>query len=152
MADDLLASFRAGLVAAGVCRVPAVAGAAPPMYLEPRDGAPAPGQNPGVEADASCVLSAFASGGIPPDAYESWLRRDTVDVWIRTAKAPTAFAVEGGLRAALIDRRNFALGSMRVVEVSQWRELQRLGSDDDGWTFIVSYMVQRFMDPPPQIS
>lgn len=148
---DLLSAFRSWLVAQNVARVPSVAGAAPPMYLEPRDGAPAPGQQQGVEADSSCVMSVFASGGIPPAPLESWLRRDTLDVWIRTAKAPTVFSVEGSLRAALVERRNFDMGGIQVVEVLQWRELQRLGSDDDGWTFIVSYVVQRLMDPPPTI-
>jgi hypothetical protein len=43
---------------------------------------------------------------------------------------------------ALIDKRDFMMGGVYVVESEQWRALQRLGSDEQGYEYVVSYIFE----------
>lgn len=139
----LLEHFRDHLVSAGVVRIPRVAGTVPPLWLEPRDGAPAPGDKTGTE-DSSTVLSAFLTGGLASRPYESFMRTDIVDVWVRATQAPAVFDLETGLRAAIIDKRAWDMAGLTVIESLQWRPLQRLGSDAQGFTFVCAFTFQIF--------
>jgi hypothetical protein len=144
---DLLEHLRNHLVTAGVARVPAVAGDLPPMWNQPRRGVPAPGEgdNP-VEVGAHAVLGAFVTGGIAPKPYEAFLRRDTVDIWFRVDLAPLAFDLEQQVRKQLIDKRDWLMDGLRIVECLQWRPLQPLGSDDQAFDFNVSYIFELFAE------
>ena len=65
MAKTLLENFRDALIAADVnLRVPSKAGKAHPLWLEPRGGAPAPGEKEGAEDDGDLVASAFKMPGL----------------------------------------------------------------------------------------
>lgn len=138
-ATVLLAQLRAHLVGLGLAREPQTAGAAHPLYLQPRDGAPAPGDKPGVERDTELVLTAMWTGevGLPP--RERFRRIDTVDVWLRGRTAPAALDYEAVLRAQLHDRRAWTMGTLPITESLLWRPAQPLGSDAGGYVFIVSY-------------
>ncbi len=144
----LLDALRNHLIGQGIVRKPAVAGAAPPLWLEPDEGAPAPGEGTtATEINAGAVLAAFLTGGIAPERYETFIRRDTVDIWIRTRTAPIAFDLDARVRRELADRRNWNMGGMRVIESSQFRPLQRLASDRaQGGTRIVSYLFATYSD------
>jgi len=143
--SNLLEALRDHLVAAGVVRPPRAPGALPPMWLDPRAGAPAPGE--GDAADAAAVLAAFPTGGIPARPYESFLRTDGIDVWIRAVSGPVALDLEAQLRGELVDRRDFDLATMRIVECREWRPMQRLGSDAQAYTYVCSYLFQRYARP-----
>jgi hypothetical protein len=84
------------------------------------------------------VLGAYLSGGIPARPFESSIRIDTVDVCLRTTSAARAAALGAQLRDALIDQRNWTMGSQTVIDCEEWRPLQRLGSDEQGYTFVWS--------------
>lgn len=147
----LLTALREHLVGEGIVRKPAVAGPVPPCYVEPRDGCPAPGQLSGTE-QADVVVALFASGGFPARPFESWWKQETVDVYVRAKRAPDAFPLADAIRSAVVDRRGWVMDALPVVESLEWRPLQRLGSDDDGWTFVWSGAFQTFADPAPSVS
>jgi hypothetical protein len=141
-APRLLNAMREHLIAQGVVRRPSVAAAAPPMWLEPTLGTPAPGDGDvPVEVDQYLVLGAFLTGGFAPEPYGSWHRRPIVDVRIRAAKdeAYRAEDVELAMSKALIDRRDWTMGGLYVIESEQWRALQRLSSDAKGTEYVVAY-------------
>jgi hypothetical protein len=141
---DLLVPLRTHLVSQGVARVPSTAGSAAPLWIEPRNGVPAPGEgsNP-TEVGPDVVLGVYQFDGIPAEPFESELRTDAVEFRIRTRKAPFAFEIEAQIRAALIDRRHWTMGGLYIVESKQWRALARFGSDDQGFTHLTSYLFDR---------
>lgn len=143
----LLDGLRAHLAGAGIVRIPRDAGTAPPMWLHPRDGVPAPGEGEParrVEIGPDAVLGAFLTGGIPPRPYEAVLRRDIVDIRLRTKTAPLAMALDEQIRAALVDRRNWLMGGVRVIESRQWRAMQPLGSDAQAFDWVVAFLFETY--------
>jgi hypothetical protein len=142
---DLLTHLRDHLIAEGLVRRPSVAGAAPPMWLEPRDGVPAPGEGENAtEIGPTTVVGAYLTGGIPPRPYMAMLRRDTVDVWLRSQRAPLNFQLEVAIRTAVIDRRDWTMAGLQVVESLMWRPLQRLESGPQGYTHIFSLIFETY--------
>lgn len=139
---NLLSALRDHLVAQGIVRKPSVAGALPPLWLEPALGTPGPGEgNNPTEIGSDLVLGAFLTGGFAPPPYGSFLRKPIVDIRIRALKdkAYLAEQIELAITKALIDRRDFTMGGLYVVECEQWRPLQRLGSDEQGYEYVVAY-------------
>lgn len=148
----LLDHLRDYLVGLDIVRYPRLPGSLPPMWLEPKAGAPAPGEGRNeVERGPDATVSAFLTGGIPQQPYESFWRRDTVDIWLRTTTAPIAFDLDARLRAVLSDQRNFNMAGERIISSEQWRALQRLGSDEQGYTFIVSYLIEQYVEEALQV-
>lgn len=143
---NLLTELRAHLVTAGVVRAPTVPGSLPVLWIEPRLGVPAPGETPAggsaSQAGATAVAGAFITGGFAPQPYESFMRRPIVDFRLRTSTALAAEQLELAITAALIDRRDFMLGALYVIECEQWRALTRLGSDAQGFEFMASYWLE----------
>jgi hypothetical protein len=146
MATELLPHLRDFLIAANLVRKPSVAGAKPPLWLDPRDGVPAPGEGKNaVEIDADVVLGAFQVTGIPRPPYEqSVLRIDAVDIWLRTRMAPFAYRTSDAIIAALADQRAFDLAGLTIVECLLFRPLQRLGSDENGFDFTMQFTFERW--------
>lgn len=144
---DLLKHLRDYLIANGVGRDPRVAGAEPPIWLNPRDGAPAPGEKNGVENDAAAMISLFNTGGVVAPPYEqSVWRYETVDIWLRTITAPRANDLDWEIEPLLVDKWNIDIGTLAVIEVKKWRALQTLGFDEaSGWTGNVSYIFQLYV-------
>lgn len=149
---DLLQAFRDHLVANSVCRKPSVAGPLPPMWLEPRNGVPAPGEgdNP-TEVGATLVLGAFMAPGIVPQPYEGFVRTDGVEVWIRASNAALVRPLENQIRGIVNDRRNFSLGSLWVESMYLFRDLQPVDRGPQGFTFSCSYLCSLWGPPlaPP---
>lgn len=142
----LLNAMQTHLIGQGVVRKPGVAGAAPPLFLEPTTGTPAPGEGEGVMVDANLVLGAYISTGVAPRRFESWWRQPIVDVRIRAAKDKAYLAedIELQISKALIDQVAWTMAGLFVVEAEQWRALQRLGSDTQGTEYVVSYVFQLY--------
>lgn len=147
---DLLTHIRSHLIAIGLVRVPRTAGSAPPMWLEPRDGVPAPGEatsgNPTEIGDP--VIAAVQSGEVVRGYGERELRTITVDFRIRSSKPTLVWPLDSGLFAAFHERRGYELGdpagttTLTVIESRQFRGLQRLGSDSQGFDFVTEYVYE----------
>lgn len=144
-ATHLLPNLRDFLIAQGIVRKPSVAGAAYPLWIDPRNGVPAPGEgSAAVEIDQSVVLGAFQVSGFPRAPYDAThLRTDAVDIWIRSKTAPLAYDVDDEIREVLSDKRQYSLGALIIVESRLFRPLQRLGSDENGYTFTTQYSFER---------
>lgn len=144
---DLLSALRDHLVAQGIVRKPSVAGDRPPLWLEPMQGVPAPGEGANAtEIDPNLVLGAFLTGGLAPGRFESWWRQPIVDIRFRGRNVQTIQTTELAISKALIDRVDWVMGTganqLYVVECEQWRALQRLGSDEQGYEFVAAYIWQ----------
>jgi hypothetical protein len=143
--SELLHALRDELVTATLVRKPTVAGVAPPLWLEPRDGVPAPGEGDNPTAvGATLVLGAFHTGGIARQPYAKILRRDIVDLHLRALSAPDIFTAEAAITDRLIDRRNWLMGDLLIIESEQWRPLQPLDRDEHGFTFVVAYWFETY--------
>lgn len=147
MATDLLNPLRNYLVTSGIVRKPTVAPPGgdpnrPPMWLEPRNGVPAPNEQPGnaaVEVGPDSVVAAFETTGIAPERHEGFIRWQHVDIRLRTTTAPRAVALKEAIRQYLNDRRGWMMDSLRVEESLLFRDWQRLGSDDEGFDYVAEF-------------
>ncbi len=142
---DLLPNIRDFLVAQNAVRLPRTAGALHPLFLEPRNGAVAPGgADSSTENDADVIVSAFIAPGIPPRTYESFWRTDGIDFWIRARTAPLAVQFEALLRDKLHGQQNVMMGAERIVQAGIFTSMRRLGSGPEGYTFLTGYLVQHY--------
>lgn len=137
----ILAAFREELVTANLVRKPSSAGALPPLHIEPRGGAPAPGEREGIEDDANLVLSLFASGELSEDNFDAVTRRRLViDVRYRAASSAaerSAMALDAAIRGLLIRPDTnygfgFELGSASLIFVHQAALFGGLGPIERG--------------------
>jgi hypothetical protein len=145
----LLDYIRDYLVAEGIVRKPDVAGELPPLWREPQDGAPAPGERDGVYNDDSAVLSIFDTGGIARAAYSPWRYR-TVDFWLRLAKPPLFEQLSAEVTDAFCGDQaakfGWSMAGLDVIESREWRPWGRLGSDENGWTYVAAFAFQVYAD------
>lgn len=146
MAADLLTHLRDYLVGLGIARKPSVAGSVPPLWLEPRNGVPAPGETPGNDAleAGEVVLGAFRTTGIAPRRHEGFVRIDAVDVWIRSRNALQAFQLHDQLRDALNDLRSWDMAGLHIEESLMFRDLQRIRSDSSGFSYTSEFTFERW--------
>ena len=130
MPPDLLPALADHLVAQGIARHPHEPGELPPLYVEP-DKLPAPGEAAdATERHPETVLALYLSPGIPPAPYESWLRRDGVQLRLLVRAVADAVALERQIRAEIVDRRNWLMAGLQVIESSMWSDMARLGFDE----------------------
>lgn len=158
MAVDLLTALRTHLAAEGIVRPKVALGPAdlPPLHLERDGGVPAPGegQNP-AERHPTLVLGARVTGGIPPRRYESWQRRKIVDVTFRakgasgTSAAATARPVDEAIAAVLVDRRDWMMDGLHVIECLMFNEFARTYDDPQAANFRTSYVFQLYAAGTP---
>lgn len=153
---DLLSNARAYLIAEGIVRSPRVAGPLPVAWIEPEDGAVAPGDKLGDENHDEAVLSIFRSGGVGLEWIEQrWHRKDTIDVVIRTAsngRAQRATTIEEELRYAFLGsgegdlKMNWTMGALTVIQSQLWRPLQPLDHSGDPpiYTAICSFLFELY--------
>lgn len=140
---DLLDALRDWLVAAGVARVPRVAGAAPPLWLAPRDGVPAPGEGATTAEKADLVIGAFRTGGVVTERLQFPVWRNLgVDLRLRAKNPVLATDFDARLYPMLHEQRAFDMAGLDVIECMQFRELQLLGSDESGFDYITEYHFQ----------
>lgn len=142
--SDLLTNLRDYLVAQALVRKPSVAGPLAPLWLEPQLGVPAPGEGQGSEV-GDPVLGAFATGGFVLGPYmDSFAREPIVQINFR-GKSPQAIqALELQITKLLVDRRDWTMSTIYLVESSMWQPLQRLASDEQGWEFSSAYRFQLY--------
>jgi len=139
----LLNAIRDELISHGIVRRPSVAGAAPPMWLEPK-ALPAAGEGDDpVAVGAEQVLGLFLTGGVRQPPY-STLRQPIVDLRIRTGPnlAYLVEDLEPRIYSALGDKRDWMMSGVYVVESQQWRPMQRLGSGPQGYEHVTAFWFQ----------
>jgi hypothetical protein len=153
-----LRDFLAAPAQGSLVRDPRVAGAPPPFWRAPGEGAIAPGEKVGDENDDLLVVSAFRQPGPTSPVIEQphW-RYAVVDLWIRAAVQPQAWELDAAIRPLLVGvgaaKQGFDMAGLTVIAASQFRELQPLGRVDGTtstgakiivFTFQASYMLQLY--------
>jgi hypothetical protein len=156
MATSLLTYMRDYLVAEGLVRKPSVAGALPPLWLEPAEGTPAPGEGDNAtEIGSTLVLSASLATGIPREPYTGqWLRTDAIQFVVRASAATgalqAAFDLETEIKRRFDDRRAYNMGALLVLESRMFRGLQRVSSNrEQGYVMTTEYTFERTNLLPP---
>lgn len=117
-----------------------------PIFLEPRDGAPAPGQRTGSEDNSSCVVSVFYTGGFPTRAFEKFHRKETYDFWVRASSPQLAKRVDERLYQLLHDKRGWDMDGLQVIESMQWRPMQPVGNDPGVYSYTLSYLLELYAE------
>lgn len=144
MAGDLITNMRDYLIAQGLVRKPAVAGAAPPMWLDPKLGVPAPGEGQGTEV-GDPTLGVFDTGGFALGPYmDSFARQPIAQINYRGTSPQAIKALELQITKLLADRRDWTMSTTYLVESSLWQPLQRIGSDTQGWEFSSAYRFELY--------
>lgn len=135
MADLIVVEqLRAYLVAQGIVRNAESAGAAPPCWLNPRDGAKEP-----VSPDLSAV-TLVQTLAVPQDVlHQPFLQEPIVDVLIRATTSPRAELLQRAIRGVLADKRLLTMGDLLVERSLVWREDQHLQADDRTYTRVQSF-------------
>ena len=146
---DLLTAFRTHLVAVSLARLPnSATPAAHPLWVEPLNGTPAPGEKSGVNNDVDRTLGAYQTNGPPSKQFESGYRSDIIDLEFRTKRPeilPGTFALEKLIRAAIIDKRNWDLADLRILQSYEWRAMQRVNSDEaTGYVHSAAYLFYHY--------
>lgn len=139
-------NVRNYLIAQGVVRDPRTPGPLPPCWRQPSDGTPAPGEgsNP-TEVGPTVVIGLVRSGGMTTPRFESAWRRDIVDIWIRTITWPQTEAFYALAREKLIDKFNWQMGTMKVIESREWRALAVLDANSSqGYTAQCAVMFETY--------
>jgi hypothetical protein len=147
----LLQHLRDYLVAQGLVRDPrANTPALPPMWLEPRNGTPAPGEpegatgNRAVEVGQDLVVAAFPVKPFPSRRHEGFIRKDAIELILRARLAEHALGFEPGLRAALHDKRGWDMAGMRIEETLETQGLTPLARGAQGFTYTLEYSFERW--------
>jgi hypothetical protein len=147
-----LDNVQAHLIAQGVVRDPRVAGSDPPIWRQPREGAPAPDEKTGVENDAAAVLSIFHTGGIPGGEESGSIETVVFDLWLRTKKWPRARVLYQQIYPVFVansgPRRDWNMAGLQVVESRLWRALQPVSSNKQAYTFTSGWMLQLYTGSP----
>ena len=146
---DLLHHFREHLISEGLVRRPPIAGNDYPMFIHPQGGAPAPGERKGNENHADMILTAMAGTDIPNEAGVGFVRRTTVDVYMRAAAGKTALPMElePQINAAVVDKWAWDMAGLYVLESKLWAGLGQVRqAPGDGTTWTVKFYFEIYRD------
>lgn len=144
--STLLPNLRAFLADHGLTRDPNTQGTPdpPPMWLDPKLGIPYPGQTDSrvgqYGSHPSMVLAAYPETGIASQPFEGFFQRRAVSIWFRALKSPDIQRKHNDIYAVLHDQRDYSLNGLQVNQSMMTRELQRISSDDEGYTYNTEYM------------
>jgi hypothetical protein len=143
---DLLGAFRQHLVDQGLVRKASVAVPGKrPVFVEPADGAPAPGEREGVENDDVTMISLFVGGDIAGAAFEGFIAKSTIDVRYRTHDAQEVLDLAAAVRLAIVDQWDWLMGGLRVIESREWAGVQRVGSSAaQGYDFVHKFYFEYY--------
>lgn len=154
----ILPAFRDRLIDDGIVRDPRVAGDEPPLWLDPRDGAIAPGDRDGVEGEkldgsaSPLVLSAVRVSGLPAARHEGAYKRwDGIDLHYRSTRSIDAQELEPRIREAFLGRgreRDFDLGGRRCIEAVEFRPFQPLYAGPQGYAYVHGWLFDLYVEDP----
>lgn len=117
-----------------------------PIFIEPREGAPAPGEAKDDENNEKAILSLVYTGGIPTGPYNKFRRKETFDFWIRSMNPPLAKQIDDRLRLLLHDKRGWSMDGLEVIESLSWRPMQPIGSGPQGYSYTLSYVFELYAE------
>ena len=117
-----------------------------PIFIEPREGAPAPGERKGTENNAKAILSLVYTGGIVTGPYNKFRRKETFDFWVRSTDPQLAKLIDDRLRLLLHDQRGWNMDGLEVIESLSWRPMQPVGSGPQGYSYTLSYIFELYAD------
>jgi hypothetical protein len=150
--------IRAHLINAAVVRDPRTAGPLPPLWRDPENGAPGPGDFDAPLKGMDAVVSIFMTGGFPTRLFGHSRRLQVVDFWFRTLKAWKADELYLEIRRLLVradDPMDWMLGGdppggTRVIMSTETRPLQQLaapGETTAGYTYISQIGFETYVTP-----
>lgn len=117
-----------------------------PMFIDPREGPPAPGEKKGTENNSTGILSLVYTGGVATGPLEKFHRRETYDIWIRTMTPQLAKHVADRLRLLLHDKRDWNMDGLQVIESMEWRPMQPVGHGPQGYSYTVTYLLELYSE------
>lgn len=131
--NAVLTAVRDDLVEAGLVRRASVAGVLPPVFVEPLEGPPAPGEREGTEAGTDLVVTLRLSGQTRPTPRT---RIDVVDVVYRS-RTTAGLKATRDLDEAIVTRLvngsayglSITLGGVHVLAVSVFGGLGPVSQD-----------------------
>ena len=120
----------------------------PPLWLDPWRGTPYPGQAEGVGKyglHPTLVLAAYPETGIPSQPFQGFYRQKAVTIFLRGKTSPPVQAMfEQGLLANLHDKRNFLMDTLQINQSMNYRDLQRVGADENGFIYSCEFLFDLF--------
>jgi hypothetical protein len=84
------------------------------------------------------------------ERHNEFRRIDMVEIWLRGRTWPLVSDFYDLLRPKFVDKsagetkRNWQMAGVTVLESLVFRELQRIGSDENGWTFNCEFSFEIF--------
>lgn len=149
-ATDVLTALRIHLVGAGLVRKASIAGAAPPVFIEPIGGTPGPGEGEPPEVDPNLHIGLFAGGDIPIGEQDGFMLKTTIDVRYRGRNAQQILNLDNELVKQLHDaggqrRRGWTMGGLFMVETGVWTGCQPLGrSKAEGYEYVTKVYAETY--------
>lgn len=146
----VLTALRAHLIAAGLVRKGSVAGALPPLVLDPVAGPPAPGELEGIFGDPDLVITARPGGDFPPAPPDGWLLKATIDLIYRGHASDQIATVDAAILAEMylpggMAKTAWLMGGLQMIETRSWAGLQRLaGTRGEGFTYVSKLYVETY--------
>jgi hypothetical protein len=117
------------LVDQGIGRPINVSSSLAPIWREPADGTPAPGEGTGTEIGQTAVIGLVEGGGITDEMpFTSQWRRDQVDIHYRAMRSPDIQRLYIAVRRAVVDKWGWQMAGMRVISSVEARPLDLIDS------------------------
>jgi hypothetical protein len=135
-------ALRDYLIAQGIGRAPETPGSLPPIWRDPQTGTPNP-----VDVGTDAVIGLYRTGGIPIARFERERRQPIVQVNLRVRKAPLAETLGEQIEAAVLDKRNWLMGGLRVIESQQVGPLSLVVADEQSYDYRMSFLLELYRDP-----
>jgi hypothetical protein len=117
-----------------------------PLMIQPREGAPAPGELKGNENSDRAVVSMFYTGGVETGPYNKFRRKEVFDFWMRTRDPQDAKLIDDRIRVLLHDKRGWNMDGLEVIESLRWRPMQPVGSGPNGYSYTSGYIFELYAD------
>jgi hypothetical protein len=131
--NAVLTAIRDELVTAGLVRRASVAGSLPPVFIEPLEGPPAPGEREGTEAGTDLAVTLRLSGQTRPNPRS---RVDVIDVVYRsrgTSGLKAARDLDDAIVTRLVHGSSYGVGltagGLFVLAVSVFAGLGPVSQD-----------------------
>jgi hypothetical protein len=149
-----LTALRNELVELELVRKPSIPGAQPAMHVEPRGGAPAPGDREGAETTGELVVTLRLGGDVVRDTFNTGRALTSVDVVYRsstTAGLKAGRALDAAVRALLTGNATYGIGltldaggpnPLHVIQASMFAGLGPVADVDGVRTERASYLLE----------
>lgn len=147
MPPTVVTALRDHLISLGIGRAPEIPGSLPPIWRDPQTGVPAPGEgsNPTM-VGTDVVIGLYRTTGLPPRRFEGERRTPIVQVNLRVRRAGLADSIGEQIEKAVLDRRNWLMGGLRVIESQQVSPLSLVTADAQSYDYRLSFSFELYRD------